>query len=178
MYVPSFDRPNRDAESILPHVEATGCDHVVVLNTPGLFHTFFLGPIVEFEVERSIDVHVLSSMNGVMSVERVGDRSFVLRADRNGWLTNPFAGMLRSPRPPRPGRVYEKGLFKVTLLQMSPQGRDLRAVRFDMNRPLDDPDVLFIQWDGQTFRPIDLAGLHLKQKVTLADTSDVWASMW
>ena len=47
-----------------------------------------------------------------------------------------------------------------------------------MNRPLDDPGILFVQWDGRTFRPIDLAALSAGQSVTLADTSDVWASMW
>ena len=89
-----------------------------------------------------------------------------------------FAGMLRSSRPPKPGRVYSKGLLTVTLVEMSHDGRDVLAVRFDMDRPLNDPSVLFIHWDGQTFRPIDLAGLPIGESVTLADTSEVWASMW
>ena len=178
MYVPAFEKPNEQVASILPHVEERDPDHLLVLNTPGCMHTFYLQPIVAFYAKPSLDVRVLSSMNGVMSVERVDDRSFVLRADRTGWLTNVFAGMLRSPRPPKPGRVYEKGLFTVTLVEMTPDGRDVLTVRFRLDRPLDGPGILFVRWDGETFRPIDLAALPAGQTVTLADTSDVWGSMW
>lgn len=65
-----------------------------------------------------------------------------------------------------------------TLVEMSRDGRDVLAVRFDLDRPLDDPGLLFMQWDGETFRPIDLAALPAGESATLADTSDVWASMW
>jgi len=80
--------------------------------------------------------------------------------------------------PPRPGRVYEKGILTATLLDMTRSGRDVLAVRFDMDRPLDDPGILFMQWDGEVFRPIDLAAMPLGQTATLADTSDVMGSMW
>jgi hypothetical protein len=178
MYVPSFETPNRDAASIAPHVQEKAPDHVLLLNTPGIFHTFYLPPIVEYDADRPLDVRVLSSMNGVVSVERLDDRSFILRADRPGWLTNIFAAMLRSPRPPQRGKVYEGGILTATLLEMTPGGRDVLAVRFQMNRPLDDPSLLFMQWDGKRFRPIDLAALPTGESVTLADTSDVWGSMW
>ena len=117
-------------------------------------------------------------MNGIVSVERIDDRSFMVRADRKGWLTNMFAQILRSPARPKPGRAYEKDLFTAVFLEMSRDGRDVLAVRFEMDSPLDDPRVLYLQWDGRTFRPIDLAALLIGEPVTLADTSDVWASMW
>lgn len=178
MYARAFQKPNRQTATMFPHVDSRDLDHVVVLNTVGPVHTFYLTPLVMHHVGRPIDVRVLSSMNGVVSVERLNERSFVLRTDRKGWLTNMFAGLLRSAKPPEPGRVYEKGLLTVTLVEMTPDGRDVLAVRFDMDRPLDDPGVLFMQWDGQTFRPIDLAALPAGETITLADTSDVWASMW
>ncbi|UCF32682.1 MAG: glycosyltransferase family 39 protein [Phycisphaerales bacterium] len=177
-YAPSFKKPTIQAASILPHVEERDPDHVLVLNTPGMLHTIYLQPIVAFHASPGLDVRVLSSMNGVMSVERVDDRSFIIRAEDAGWLTNMFARILRSPKPPKPGRTFENDLFKATFAEMTPDGRDVLAVRFELNCPLDDPAMLFIQWDGQTFRPIDLAALPPNEAVTLADTSNVWASMW
>jgi hypothetical protein len=177
-YAPTFEKPNRQAASIIPHVKQSAPDHLLVLNTPGPMHTFYLHPIIEFNAGSGLDVRVLSSMNGVMSVERVDNRSFVLQADRKGWLTNIFAGMLRSSKPPKPDRVYRKGLFTATLANMTRDGRDVLAVRFDMNEPLDSSSILFLYWDGEVFRPIDLAALPLGEVVRLADTSDVWSSMW
>ena len=178
MYVPAFDKPDEQTATMFPHVDERDPNHIVVLNTAGPIHTFYLTPLLAYHVGQPIDVRVLSSMNGVMSVERVDERSFVLRTDRAGWLTNMFAGMLRSTKPPKPGRVYEKDLFTVTLLEMTQQGSDVLAVRFDMDRPLEDSGVLFMQWDGETFHPIDLGALPAGEIVTLADTLDVWASMW
>jgi len=178
MYLPSFERPNKDAASIVSYVERRAPDYVLVLNTPGLFHTFYIPPIVEYLAGRSVDVRVLSSMNGIVSAQRINEKSFVLRVDRKGWLTNFFADMLRSSAPLRRGKVYHKGILTATLLELTPTGRDVLAVRFDLNRPLNSPDILLVQWDGEIFRPIDLATLPPGQVVTLADSSDVWASMW
>jgi hypothetical protein len=178
VYLPTFEKSNEEATSIFPYVEERDPDYLFVLNTPGIVHTFYLHPIVEFYARPGLDVRVLSSMNGVMRVERVDDHSFVLRADQKGWLTNFFAGILRSPSRLKPGRVYEKGILTATFLELTPDGRDVLAVRFDLGRPLDDPDLLFMQWDGEVFRPIDLAALAVGEVVTLADTSDVWGGMW
>jgi hypothetical protein len=179
IYLPSLDRPHRDVATMLPYLERGDVEHVVMLNTSGCFQTLYPPPIVEYYVGPRIHVWVLSSMNGVVSVERIDDSSFVVRADRSGWLTNIFAGMLLSSRPLEVGAVYDKGLFTATLLELTPSGRDVLAVRFDMSRPLDDPSVLFVQWDGkeQKYRPFDLASLPPGQSVILADTSDIWASM-
>ena len=110
--------------------------------------------------------------------KRADDHSFVLRADRKGWLTNFFAGILRSPARLKPEKVYKKGALRARFVELTPDHRDVFAVRFELDRPLNDPGVLVVQWDGATFRPIDLAGLPAGEIVTLADTSDVWASMW
>jgi hypothetical protein len=178
MYVPGFEKPNEQAASIFPHLQETDPDYLVVLNTPGLMHTFYLHPIIEFYAKPGLDVRVLSSMNGMVSVERVADDRFVLRTDREGWLTNFFAAVLRAPGRLRRGRVYEQGILKATFVELTADRRDVLAVRFDLDRPLSDPGILFMQWDGKTFRAIDLAGLPAGENVTLAAPSDVWASMW
>ncbi len=64
-----------------------------------------------------------------------------------------------------------------TVVETTPDDRDLLAVRFHLDRPLRDPDLLFLQWDGEAFRPFDFAALPAGESVTLADTSDVWAGM-
>jgi hypothetical protein len=51
-------------------------------------------------------------------------------------------------------------------------------VRFDLDRPLDDRSVLILHWDGEAFRPLEVESLPVGRSVTLADTSDVWASLW
>ena len=68
-------------------------------------------------------------------------------------------------------------LLTATVVERTKDGRDLLAVRFRLDRPLADPDLLFLRWDGEAFRPLDLAALPPGKSVILADTSDVWASM-
>ena len=114
----------------------------------------------------------------MLNVERVDDRSFILRADRKGWLTNFFAAILRSPVRLKPGKVYTKGILKAEFVKLTADHRDVLAVKFEIDRPLSDPGVLMVYWDGESFLPIDLASLPIGQTHMLADTSDVWASMW
>jgi hypothetical protein len=174
----SFDKPYQEAMTAMPHVLERDPEHVIVLNTSGPMHIIYLHPIVQYHGGSDLDVRVLSSMNAEVSVERIDEQSFVLRADRGGWLTNMFAGMLRGRGNPRPGRVFERGIMAATFLETTKSGRDILAARFAFDSSLEDPDILFIQWDGDTFSPIDLAALPEGERVTLADTSDVWASMW
>jgi hypothetical protein len=178
VYAPAFERPKQQAASILPHIEQRNADHLLVLNTPGAMHTFYLHPIIEFHAKAGTETHVLSSMNGVMSVERRDDHSFILRADRKGWLTNVFAGILRSAVRLKPNAVYKKGILTARLVELTSDQRDVRAVRFEIDRSLNDPGVLVVHWDGATFCPVDLADLPVGKTVTLADTSGVWSSMW
>jgi len=176
-YRPSLDRPRRDFAVIVPMVGEREPEHVVVLNTPGAFHTFYGPEIVSFLAGRQVDVRVLSSMNGVLSVERVDDRSLVVRADRSGWLTNIFAAMPRTADPPRLGQTFTTPLFTATVLAITRSGLDVLAVRFDFDRALDDPGLLFVAYDGERFVPMDVMQLPVGEAAILADTSDVWASM-
>ena len=81
-------------------------------------------------------------------------------------------------RPPRQGQAFERELFTATLEEMTRSGADVRAVSFSLRLPLDDPSLLFLHWDGEAFRPIDLASLPVQAERILADTSDPWAGMW
>jgi len=87
-----------------------------------------------------------------------------------------FARIFRT-RPLAAGRVYDTDLFQATLVELTPDGSDVLAVRFDLKRPLDDPSLLFLYWNGREFEPLDLASLAPGASLELADTSDIWAGM-
>ncbi len=177
-YVPSGKSLRENVLTAVTHVEDRQARLALLLNAPGIFYVFYPPTIVDFYVDREVDVRVLSALNGVVSVERSDERSFVIRTDRDGWLTNLFSKILRSARLPEPGTVFEKRRLTAEVLEMTAGGTDVAAVRFELDRTLDDPDLLLLQWDGATYRPIDLASLPVGERVVLADTSDLWASMW
>ncbi len=177
MYLPSLESVRENVATAVPHVQERQPEHVLLLNAPGLFYVFYPPPIIDFYVGRAVDVRVLSALNGIATVERSDERSFVIRTDRKGWLTNIFAKMLRSPGIPGTGTVYDKAPVTATVLELTSSENDVAAVRFELDRPLEDRGLLFLRWDGATYLPIDLAALRVGERVTLADTSDVWASM-
>jgi hypothetical protein len=177
IYVPSFASLERDVLTAKPFLEERKPEHVLVLNTSGPFITFYLGGTLEYNLGCSVDVRVLSACNSVMSVKRTGDTSFVIRSDRKGWLSNTFAKLFRTDPKLQKGKVYQNNLFSATLLELTADETDVLAVRFDTTKPLDDQSLLFLYWDGERFRVVDLAALEEGKEVILADTSDVWASM-
>jgi len=177
MYVPSGENLRENVAAAAVWVEERRPDYVLMLNTPGLYYTFYPPTILQFHTRREIDTRVLSSLNGVVSVERVDNNSFVIRADRAGWLTNFFAKVLRSSRQLEPGELFEKPPLTVTILETTETGYDLLAVRFELDRDLDDASLLILQWDGTQFAPLELMSLNPGVEVVLADTSDLWKSI-
>jgi len=174
--LPSLVAPERQAVTALPHIREGQPDHVLVMNTGGMFMALYASGVVEYHQGEYIDLRLLSSCNGVLSVERLPGDSFVVRSDRAGWLSNVFARILRT-RPLAAGRVYDTDLFQATLLELTADGSDVLAVRFDLKRPLDDPSLLFLYWDGRRFEPLEVMSLAPGESLELADTSDIWASM-
>lgn len=177
MYMPSFEHLRENVVTAVPHIEERQPDHVLLLNAPGFFYVFYPPSIIDFYGGCEADVRVLSALNGIVSVTRSDDRSFVISTDRSGWLTNVFAEMLRPPGIPEIGTSYEKGLLTATVLEMTSSGRDVAAVRFELDRPLADPGLLLLRWNGNSYTPIDLSMVPVGKKIVLADTSDLWASM-
>jgi hypothetical protein len=150
---------------------------VVILNTSGPFLTFYPAVVYEQHLGRPILTRTLSSLNGRMTLERTGDRSFILRTDRPGWLSSIFSRLVRLEPRLTEGQTRQNALFQATLLQLTPDGRDVLVVRFDFKVPLSDPSLLFLTWDGERFVPMDVASLELGRPRALADTSDIWKSM-
>jgi hypothetical protein len=172
-YVPGLSKMERETLTALSHIEEREPRHVVMLNTSGLMNTFYPPMTIGFHRGRWMDVRVLCASNAVVTIERVGDDSFVIRSDRPGWLSNFFAKALRVEPILEEGRVYENKLFSATLLRLTDDKTDVLAVRFDMHKSLSDESVLFLYWDGKAFRPIDLSALPIGERELLADTSNI-----
>lgn len=173
----AFGRPERELITAIPLTERHHPTDVVILNTSSLMLTLYTYDIINFHSDRQLKVWPLSSANGVFSLERIGDSSFVMRDDRHGWLGNWFARVLRTEDSLRPGRSYETPVFFATLEELTEDGRDALTVRFDFKQSLDDPDLLFLCWNGSSFEPLDIAALELGQSVELFDSSDLWAAL-
>jgi hypothetical protein len=178
VWQPSFERLDRDALTAVHHIERETPAHVLLLNTPGWLHGMYMPALIEHQIGYQVDVRVLSSMNAVVSLVRLNETDLLVRADRDGWLTNPLAGMLRPPGPPERGAVFKQDLLSATLEEMTPGGGDVAAVRFHMDLAVGDPALLFLSWNGEAFSPVEVASLPQGEEIVLADTSDVWASMW
>jgi hypothetical protein len=181
VFVPSLERVDRDAASAVPavraHLQARPDGTVVVLNAAGPMQTFYAGGILERHVGRPVPTRVLSALNGVVSIERVDARSFVLRTDRAGWLDNMFARIVRVSEGLAAGRRYSNADFDATLGRLTPDGRDVLDVRFEFKKGLADANLLFLSWNGKRLEPVDVASLPQSRRIPLADTSDVWKSM-
>ncbi len=174
-----FERPGREIATLASLVRERSPLHVVVLNTSGPGLTLYLRDELVWQTGQPIDTHVLSSLNGVVTLERTGERSFVLRTDRRGWLTNLFALLLRTSRKLHEGQTFSRQPFTATILELDARKDfpDALAVRFDLAGPSGDPGILLAAWDGAAFVPVDLEELPPGERRKLADTSDVWASM-
>ena len=177
-YLASFSKPQKELSTVLPHIEERRPEHVMLLNTSSLMLTVYTWDVINHLSDEPQDVWTLSSGNGVYSLERVGDSSFVIRSDRSGWLDNFFARLLRTKPTLEPGRSYRTPLFTATLLELTKSRRDALAVRFDFKQPLDETAYLFLRWNGEAFEPVNIAGLQIGESIELADTSDLWKMMY
>jgi hypothetical protein len=110
-------------------------------------------------VGRRLDVRLLSATQGRATVELLDESSFVLRVDRPGWLTSFLAAAFRREVELEEGDFYPGDLYDVTVLEVTEDGTDVLAVRVSMHLPLNDPRTIFLRWNGEAYRPLDLSAL-------------------
>jgi len=177
LLVPGLGRMQRELLTAIPHIEENGSQDVVILNTSGQMLTLYTRDVINYHSDRPLDVWPLSSGNGVFSLEKTGDSSFVIHNDRHGWLDNWYARVLRTGDHLKPGRWYDMPIFTATLIEMTADGRDALAVRFDFKRSLDDAGLLFLRWDGSSYEPLDIAAMEIGESAELFDSSDIFNSM-
>jgi hypothetical protein len=177
MFLPSLQAPEREARTAAAIIQERRPERVAVLSTSGMMVTLYTADMLAYTSGHELDVTLLSSGHGVWTVERLGERSLRLRSDRPGWLSNMFALMVRREPQLSLDRRYETSLFTVTPEELSADGTDLLAARFDFAIDLDDPGLLLLRWGEEGFQRVDPAELPVGQAVALTDNADIWASM-
>ena len=92
---------------------------------------------------------------GAIEVRRTGDASLTLRA-AGGFLPTEPERMLRSlARPFAPGDRVELSGMSAEVLSVLHDGRP-EVVRFDFDRPLEDPSLRWVTWSETRFVPVRL----------------------
>jgi hypothetical protein len=155
MWIPGLQLPEQTILRSLPLIDEDMHQHVVYLNTDSSYNTFYLPEIYRYHREEYVDLRVLSSFNGRVSARQDSERVLSLRTQDVGWLSNMFARIVRlSPRF-RVGDEHHTGLFTATVAALTPQGKDVAEVRFEFVVPLDDPALVFLYYDGESYRRWD-----------------------
>ncbi|MBN2170624.1 MAG: glycosyltransferase family 39 protein [Candidatus Krumholzibacteriota bacterium] len=152
LMIPGMRLPERTVQRLLPLVDPARHEHVVLLNTSSAFNTFYLPDIYRYHRGEYVDLRPLSSFNGRVEARAAGPRALELRTAGDGWLGNMFACIVRVTPRLAAGDVHETPLFTATILETNPAGDDLRRARFDFARPLDDPALRLLFWDGARYR--------------------------
>jgi hypothetical protein len=178
VHLPFMDKPLAEIRTAMPHIERSGDDRVVLMNTSGYMHTLYTWDAVNFLSDHPREVWTLSSAGGVFTVERTGESKFVLSTDRSGWLNNFFARIIRVRSGFDTGQEYRTSRFTATILRLTPSGTDILSAQFEFDESLDMPGTLFLRWNGREFVPLDVASLPLAEAMVLADTPDPWAGLF
>lgn len=174
VYLPGFGLPEKELRTAMPWIEKKQPEHILMLNTSGFMNAVYVWDILNHLSRAPLDVHVLSSANGILELEKKSDSSLVIGIDRAGWLDNFMARLVRSKAGFEIGRRYTTPLFTATVKKTTLDGTDVLEVQFDFNRALDDAGLLFLRWDGNVYEPLDVSALKNGETVRLADTSKLW----
>ena len=172
--LPGLEKPEHDFRTAIPYIEEGNYDNVVFLNASGFMLALYAWDYMEYLMDDPPDVSLLSAADGIFALERTGENSFIIRDDRPGWLGNFVARALRADPEFSVGKRYSQGIVDATVIETTEDSLDVLAVEFRFEIPLDDPGILFLRWNGETFEPLDIASLEIGEEVELADTSVVF----
>jgi hypothetical protein len=152
MWIPGFQLSEQAVLHSLPFIDAERHEHVVYLNTDSSYNTFYLPEIYRYHRGEYIDLRVLSSFNGHVWARQDSDRELSLKTEDVGWLSNMFARIVRLSPEISVGDVYETELFTATISALTPNGKDVTEIGFEFVVPLDDPSLVILHYDGETYR--------------------------
>lgn len=178
VYTKSFSKPAKEVMTILPHIADGQTENIVILNTSGMMMTLYAHDILNHFSSTPLNVWPLSSANGKFGLRYEGGDTISIRTDRSGWLSNMFARLFRKREMLVAGRTYDTRLFTAQLEEVSDSKKDVHRVTFVFHEGLADARTLFVYWNGAAFEPIDWTALAPGDELELADTSDLWRSMF
>jgi hypothetical protein len=148
-----------DPLTAAPYVEVQH-ETLIFLTTRDFFSLIMLPTLLREAVAHDVDVRIVSAAHGRAVVERLDDRSFVLRLDRAGWLTSYLPAAFRTDPLVQVGRLYPGDLYDVTVLEVTDDSRDVLAVEITMQGSLEDPGVRFFFWGRAGYLPFDFRDLE------------------
>jgi hypothetical protein len=152
MWIPGLKLPENTVLNSLAIIDHEVHEHVIYLNTDSSFNTFYLPDIYRYHRGSYIDLRMLSSFNGHVWAKQESDHVLMLKTENSGWLSNMFARTLRLTPVLTENTTYITPLFAATILDVSPDGKDVQEVSFEFVNTLDDPSMVFLYYDGHTFR--------------------------
>lgn len=152
MWIPGMRLPEQTVLDSLPLINQDEHQHVVYLNTDSSFNTFYLLDIYRYHRGEYIDLRLLSSFNGRMWARQASEQALVLKTEDSGWLNNMFARVVRVTPGFAVGDVYVTRLFSATVLAITADRQDVQELRFEFGLPVDDPSLVLIYYDGQSYR--------------------------
>ena len=158
MWIPSMAWPEKTITDSLPYIDRHHHEHVIYLNTNSSYNTFYLPDVYRYHREEYVDLSVLSSFNGRVEARSAAPDTIVLRTQDSGWLSNLFARVIRVDPDFEVGDEYVTDLFTATVIQVTPKKSDVLEVKFVLNLDLDDPSVVLLYWNGESYQrwqPID-----------------------
>ena len=144
--------PEKTVVDSLPLIDDNLHEHVIYLNTNFSYNTFYLPDIYRYHRGEYVDLRVLSSFNGRVEARSEAPETIVLRTRDSGWLSNLFARVIRVDPDFEVGDDYVTDTFTATVLQVTPKKRDVLEVHFVFNLPLDDPSVVLVYWNGESYQ--------------------------
>ena len=141
------------AADAAPGDEALRDQQLVMVNGAGMM-TGFLLTIRQLE-ERPVPrrTELLAHMLQTLEINRRDATTIAIR-DEAGWIANPAAALMRSPKMPfEVGETFERGseqLGRCTVVveELTEDGRP-RVVSFDFGVPLEDDSLRWVVWTGE-----------------------------
>jgi hypothetical protein len=134
---------------------------VMVLNAPDLIITNYVGVL---RANRGVPMPKGERLLAIATdgndgdLERPDARTLVITL-REGFLLDSFATVARGASVPfRAGEVVRIEGMTVTVEEVMPDGRP-RRVRFELDRPLEDPSLIWVTWEGKGFAPARLPAI-------------------
>jgi hypothetical protein len=155
MWIPGLQLPEQTVLRSLPLIDEDRHEHVVYLNTDSSYNTFYLPETYRYHRGEYVDLRVLSSFNGRVSARQDSGQVLSLKTENVGWLSNMFARIVRLSPELSVGDEYHTELFTATVAALTPNGKDVEEMRFEFVVPLDDPSLVFLYYDGETYRRWD-----------------------
>jgi hypothetical protein len=141
------------AADAAPADEALREQQLVMVNGAGMMTGFLL--MIRYMEDRPAPqrTELLAHMLQTLEISR-RDATTILVRDEAGWIANPAAALMRSPKMPfERGETFERGtpdLGRCTVVveELTDDGRP-RAVSFDFHVPLEDPSLRWVVWTGE-----------------------------